>query len=119
MASPQSYADRLEHIMCDVFNCERFGIGGLVNSDYIRRHPFTAMVSTLTFLSGSRNADNIEGVSKFFEDFSYYSGWSIDDFLNFDSNSKTFANGNIEYDNGEEAMKDIISAFSETCKALK
>lgn len=120
MTNSQSSAIRIEHIMSNVFECERFGVGGLVNSDYIRRHPFMAMMSTLTFLCGSSRNDTTVA-AKFFESYHYYGEWSIDELLSFESNCKVI-NGStyeIEYANGEEAMESIIAAFSEACSKLK
>lgn len=117
----QDYAIRIEHIMCDTFECTRFGMGGLVNSDYIRRHPFMAMMSTLIFLYG-RNKDNcINDVSNFFKTYNYYGEWNIDELLSFESNNKVI-NGTqygINYANGEEALESIIDAFAELCTQLR
>lgn len=118
--NPQNYAIRIEHIMCDTFGCDRFGMGGFVNSDYIRRHPFMAIMSTLTYLYGRNEANCISAVSNFFDTYHYYGEWSIDELLSFEGNSKVI-NGSlyeIDYKNGEEALQSIIDAFSEVCTQL-
>lgn len=46
----QGYAVEIEHILSNIFECERFGFGGQVNSDRIRRHPYLSMVQGLAYL---------------------------------------------------------------------
>ena len=121
MLNPQNYAVSIERIMRNVFDCDRSDVGGLVESDYIRNYPFTAMMSTIMYLCNSKDSNHIILVSNFFENYSYYGKWSIDELLSFDSNSKEIdeCNYEIEYANGEEAITAIIAAFSEICTQLK
>lgn len=35
VARSQSYAVEIEHILCKIFECERYGFGGVVNSEKI------------------------------------------------------------------------------------
>lgn len=107
MMNAQWYAVEIERIMRDAFECERFGIGCFVNSDYIRSQPFTAMMSTLTYLYGKKGAASCEIVSKFFETYCRCSERSIDQF------------SAPNCTNGEDAIKDMISAFGDACKQLK
>ena len=46
----QGLAGEIEFILRDIFSCERFGFGGQVNSDRIRRHPYLSMVQGLAYL---------------------------------------------------------------------
>lgn len=39
-AKIQSYAVGIEHDLRNEYNCDRFGIGGIANSDHIRRSGF-------------------------------------------------------------------------------
>ena len=121
MQNPQAYAVDIELIMRDYFNCDRFGVGGLVDSDYIRQNYFLAMMSTITYLYGRKETNDINVVANFFKKFSYYGDWSIDQLLSFESSTQTI-NGlqyGIKYESGEKAMKAIIDEFSAVCQKLK
>ena len=39
----QGYAVDIEHVLRRIFDCDRYGFGGEVNSDAIRKHPFLSM----------------------------------------------------------------------------
>ncbi len=117
MVNPQNLAIRIEKIMRNVFECDRFGMGGLVESDYIRKNPFTAMMSTIMYLCERNNSNSVNIASDFFEKYSYYGQWSIDQLLEFKSN--TPENNGCKFTNGEEIMDAIINAFSEVCRQLK
>lgn len=121
MLNPQNYAIRIEKIMQNAFGCDRSAISGLVNSDYIRKYPFTAMMSTVMFLCKRNDSDGIVTTSDFFDKYQYYGQWNIDELLSIESNSTEIDGCNYElgYANGEKAMNAIISAFSEVCKQLK
>lgn len=113
----QSYAVQIEHIMSSVFKCERYGIGGLVNSDYIRKHPYAAMVATLTY----RYYDLEHQANKFIDKYCYYADWSIDTLLGFESNI-SIINGStyiINYSNGEEALKTWIQDFKQLLNSIE
>ncbi len=121
MKNPQNYAVSIERIMRSAFDCDRSDVGGLVESDYIREYPFTAMMSTIMYLCDRKDGNSISIASNFFDKYSYYGQWDIEELLNFDSNTKETdgCNYEIEYANGEEAIKAIIAAFSEACAQLK
>ena len=46
-AHAQGYAVSIEHILCNVFECERLGFSGIVNSDFIRKQPFSSIACGL------------------------------------------------------------------------
>lgn len=117
MKSAQGYAVRIEHIMCEVFDCKRFDIGGLVNSDYIRLYPFTAMLSTLTYLLGTKSIGCVEIVSRFFKNYSFLDKLSIDEILSFENAPKEI--NEEKFNDGEEIINSVIDAFSADCKLLK
>lgn len=111
MNNPQVYAVEIEHKMERVFNCERYGVGGLVNSDHIRRYPFHSMICTLTHLYCNANKNVIDN---FFDKYSLYSDWSIDTFLSFDTQEKVIncTTYTLDVDNGEIALENMISDFT-------
>ncbi len=114
----QSYAVEIEHILWKVFNCERFGFGGMVDADYIRKYPFHTMMCGLSFLYAKADAVKQKAIEKFFEDYSFYADMSIDDLLSFDNSAKTVDNVTIEigFKNGKQAIEHIISQFRQLCK---
>ncbi len=118
MTSAQNYAVRIEGIMRYAFECGRFEIGGLVNSDCVKRNPFMAMMITLAYLCDRGETESTEIISKFFERFCSYDKLSVDEILNLEKNSEgdTYE---IEYVNGEEALKDIIACFEADCYKLR
>lgn len=121
MLNSQNFAVRIEQIMRSVFECDRSGMGGLVESDYIRKYPFTAMMSTIMYLCDRNDSNGINVASDFFDKYSYYGQWSIDQLLGFESETAEIdgCNYELEYANGEAAMNAIIAAFSKVCTQLK
>lgn len=117
----QSFAVCIEHTMRDAFECGRLGVNGLVNSDYIRFHPFLAIMCTLTFLCKHDEADDIRIVSDFFGKFQYYDELSIDELLSLKSNVGEIGGHKyeIEYDDGEKALQTMIAEFNKACRCLK
>lgn len=115
----QSHAVRIEHIMRSVFDCDRSGMGGLVESSFIRKHPFTAIMSTIMYLCKRADSRDVDIASDFFEKFHFYSQWDIDELLSFENKTTEGCSCEIEYANGKEAIIAIIDAFSEVCTQLK
>jgi hypothetical protein len=118
MANGQSYAVSIEHILCNVFGCERFGFGGVVNSDFIRKQPFTAILSGLSFIYATAGREKQLEIEAFIEEFSFYSEMSIDGLLSFDTPTKMIEGVTIEinYNNGEKAIEDMIEKFRKICR---
>lgn len=119
MSSPQYYANRIEKIMCKAFGREPFDTNDFVNSDYIRNHPFTAMMSTLTYLCEYKDDDSLNAVFDFFKTYHYCSKRNIDELLSSGSKTIDGMTCEIELSNGEETMKEIIDTFSELCQKLQ
>lgn len=118
-AHAQGYAVSIEHILCNVFDCERFGFGGIVNSDYIRKHPYSAMTCGLACLYATANSTRRAEITKFVENFYFFSDMSLDELLSFDSSEKVIdgVTIGIDYDNGEKAVEDMIEKFRDVCKS--
>ena len=118
MNKPQMYAVEIEHIMSKVFGCDRFGIGGIVNSDCIRQNPYFSMVSALTYLYASADIKQREIITKFIEDNYFYSKWNLDTILEFDTDTKVIdgCEYTLDYTNGVEAIESIIKNFRSICK---
>lgn len=118
MINGQSYAISIEHILCRVFKCERFGFGGVVNSDFIRRQPFSSMMSGLAHIYANADNSKREEIEEFLEDNLFYSWMSIDELLSFENATKDINGINIDigYENGEVALEKIINAFRGICE---
>ena len=118
MNNPQMYAVEIEHIMSKVFNCERFGVGGIVDSNCIRQNPYFSMVSALTYLYASADTQQRNIITRFIEDYYCYSELNIDKILEFDSHTKVIdgCEYTLGYSNGVEAIKSIINNFRSICK---
>ena len=116
--SAQNHAVNIEFILRDVFNCERYGLGGIVNSDFIRKQPFTAIACGLSFLYATAEFESQLEIINFIEEYSFFSEMSIDFILSFDTSSKVVNGINFEIDfkNGEQKVKKIIDDFKKIVK---
>ncbi len=112
MMKAQGYAVEIEMILRSIFNCERFGFGGQVNSDAIRKHPFLSMTQGLAFIYAA-SENKREGIDTFLEEFSFYSDFSLDELLSFDAkeNAREYETIELQKNNGLEEVEYIISAF--------
>lgn len=113
----QSYAVEIEMILRNIFNCDRFGFGGQVNSDAIRKHPFMSMTQGLAFIYATQEEKRPQ-IDKFIDDFSFYDNMSLDDLLSFDTNEKTVGSYTMQLakNNGLEEVGYIIFAFRRAIK---
>ncbi|WP_186424147.1 hypothetical protein [Lacrimispora celerecrescens] len=113
----QGYAINIEHTMSKVFNCERFGFSGIVNSDFIRKNPMSAITATCSYLYC--NSDNVKKklIENFLDKVLFYLEFSLDELLSFETSTRTIDKLTIEleYANGEEALIDIIDKFDKLC----
>ena len=114
----QSYAVSIEHILCNIYKCERYGFGGIVNSDFIRKQPFPAMLCGLSFIySNATNNKHIE-IDKFINEYYFFREMSLDVLLSFDTSKKEI-NGitlEISFENGERAVEKMIEDFRKVLK---
>lgn len=108
----QGYAVEIEMILRNIFKCDRFGFGGQVNSDAIRKHPYLSMTQGLAFLYATEE-NKRKQIDKFVDEFSFYSDMSLDELLSFDTNEKVVGSTTIGLtkSNGLEEVEYIISAF--------
>ncbi len=117
MASAQEPAVNIEFILRNVFNCDRLGIGGLVNSDYIRKYPFHAMMCGLTYIYSTADTDKRESIDNFFNEYSYYASMSVDYLLEFKTSVRIDGGTEIaiEFENGQLQIDHIINEFEKLC----
>lgn len=108
----QGFAVEIEMILRNIFKCDRFGFGGQVNSDAIRKHPYLSMTQGLAFLYATEE-NKRKQIDKFVDEFSFHSDFSLDELLSFDTNEKMIGSDirGITKENGLEEVEYIISAF--------
>lgn len=113
----QGYAVDIEHILCNIFECNRYGFGGEVNSDSIRKHPFLSMTQGLAYAYALHPEKRIN-IDAFIKRFSFYADMSLDELLSFDTNSKIIGitTKEIEKENGLEQVEYMIAEFKSTLK---
>ena len=116
----QGYAVSMEHDMSRVFGCDRGGMSGKVDSDFIRRNSLAAVLMTCGYIYGLVDDLGKRTIEKFIEETSFYWKMNLDELLSFETPSKTFGIVTVEiaYDNGEEAVIDIIDKFSKICDLI-
>lgn len=117
-AHAQGYAVSIEHILWDVFECERFGFGGIVNSDFIRKQPFTAMACGLSLVYANAANNKRITIEKFIEEYSFFSEMSLDLLLSFEASEKNIdgITIGINFENGEKAVEKMIEDFRKVLK---
>lgn len=117
----QGYAVSIELEMRNVFECERFGFAGVVNSDFIRKNPLAAVLSTCGFIYAQVDNEKKKVVEKFINDTEFYWEMSLDELLSFETSSKSIDKAEIvlDYENGEKALEDIMDKFSHVCDLIK
>ena len=75
-AKMQQYAIGIEHDLCYEYNCNRSGVGGIVNSDHIRRVGFFHSIALV--LAKYYNGNNANLIDDFLESIIYYAGKRMD-----------------------------------------
>lgn len=113
----QGYAVSIEHILCNVFGCDRFGFGGIVNSDFIRKQPFPAMACGASFIYATAANAKQEEIIHFINEYYFHNEMSLDLMLSFDSTTKNI-NGityEINFENGEILVETMIEDFRKIC----
>lgn len=113
VALSQGYAVNIEHILWAVFSCERYGIGGIVNADYIRKYPIASMIHAVTYLYASAGSNKKGVIEEFIENIRWYSRFSIDDLLSFEAKERVIDGTHyvIDCKNGKEQLDNIIKEF--------
>lgn len=113
----QGFAVEIEHILSNIFECDRFGFGGQVTSDKIRKHPFLSMTQGLAYLY-ALEPQKRKAIDTFNENFSFYADMSLDDLLSFDTNEKTIdiTTIQIEKENGLKQVEYMVEEFRKVIK---
>lgn len=113
----QSWAVDIEHLLSVIFKCERFGFGGIINSDYIRKHPMQSLYIGLAYIYAIDSSKHSE-IEKFIQDNRFFDDWSIDTLLSFDKQTKVI-NGceySLDEENGLKALEHILKEYKTIVK---
>lgn len=117
MSSAKQYATEIEHILCSVFDCDRYGFGGIVDSDFVRANPYVAIASGLAF-KYAKDLSKEDVINSYLGEYGFYLKYDLDTLVK-------ASNGEIvpgweydqgKYDSGEEIVKSIINALQEIVK---
>lgn len=117
-AYAQSCAIDIEHILCNIYKCDRNGFGGIVDSDFVREQPFTAMACGLSFIYGTANEDKKKEIEGFITEYYFFRKMSLDLILSFETSTKEIEGilMEISFKNGKEAADSIIKDFRNVVK---
>ncbi len=71
MFEPEKYAFQIETTVKAMFNCDRYGLGGIADRNFIEREPFIAIAIVLGNFYNKIDSKSKFGIDEFFE--IYYS----------------------------------------------
>ena len=118
MMNAHMCAVEIENILRELIGCKRGGIAGIIDADFIERHLYVSIATGLGYLYSKGNSDTRNQIETFISKFGFYLELGLKTLLDFKTNEKEI-NGDsysIDYKNGEEAVKAIISELSKMCK---
>lgn len=93
MFKPNNYAFQIETTIRAIFHCDRYGLGGIADADFIEKEPFIAIAMVLGNFYNKIPVQTKNRLDKFFLDYYCEMGKSIEE---------------IE----EETIKNIIKEFN-------
>ena len=96
-ACAQGYANAIEGVMRTAFSCDRGGLGGVADSDYIRMQPFEAIEEALRYRFPDCRSDDYKKASAFLGEFDGLKGQAIDDI--------------VKSEIGAESLDEMVEAF--------
>lgn len=113
-----AYAIEIEHILRNVFNCERGGFAGLIDADSIEHNCYVSIACALGYLYAKSDSAKQKEIEKFISDYGYCLDFGISGLLLFTSNERVIngASYSIDYNSGEKALEVIIEALSKVCR---
>lgn len=116
-AVAHAFAVEIEEIMCGVFNCERYGLGGQVDADGIKHHPFLSMTQALAFLFAKKPEKKNE-IFEFMKEYALIENLGIESILSSPSSERKISNNiviDLGCEDGNEYMKQFVKRFREVC----
>lgn len=118
MVGAHGYATRIEKILGNLFHCDRGGMAGIIDADFIERHLYAGVTAGLGYLYATANEDKKQEIANFISDFGFYLNFGLKTLLEFTTNEKVIdgCTYTLGYENGEKAIDAMISAFSNVCK---
>jgi hypothetical protein len=92
--SHHGYAVSIEHKLRNIFKCERGGLGGIIDADYIDSNPFSAMGCAIAVFYNTN--ENKIMIDNFLNQFYFYNDKSIIEI------------GKKEFDNMNDGFDDLL-----------
>ena len=93
MFKPNNYAFQIETTIRAIFHCDRCGLGGIADADFIEKQPFVAIASVLGNFYNKLDSNTKNKVDKFIQDYYLEIGKSMEEI-------------------GEETIKNITKQFN-------
>lgn len=118
MANAHAYAIHIEAILRNLFHCDRGGMAGIIDANFIQRNLYAGVTAGLGYLYATANDDKKQEIGNFISDFGFYLNLGLGTLLEFTANEKVIdgCTYTLDYENGEKAIDAMISAFSKICK---
>lgn len=118
MVNTHDYATHVEIILRNLFHCDRGGMAGVIDADFIEHNLYAGVTAGLGYLYATANDDKKQEISNFISDFSFYLNLGLRTLLEFTANEKVIdgCSYTLDYENGEKAIDAMISAFSKVCE---
>ena len=113
-----SYAISIEHILRNVFNCERGGFAGLIDADSIEKNSYVSIACALGYLYAKSYTAKQADIEKFINAYGYYLNFGIRELILFKTSERGIGGTTytIDFDNGEKALEVIVKELSKVCK---
>jgi len=99
-----NYAIEIEHILCEIFECDRFGFGGIVDADFIESGMIVGIASALATFYKNVDSSKKRAIDEYLNKYNFYRDKRIDAIIE-------------EY--GEVEMEAIINDFEKLLKYLR
>jgi hypothetical protein len=97
--------------------CERGGIAGLIDADFIETNCYVPIAYTLGYLYAKADVSKRSEIEEFLRKYDYYLRFGIKVLLKFTSRDLEVEGDlySISVDNGEKALKQILDDLSRIC----
>lgn len=94
-----NYAIQIEHLLRDIFMCDRGGFGGEIDADIIVGQPSFSIMLGLAIVYNHSNDNDRDAIDAFIKELNKYEDMSISDIM--------------KLENGIDQIKNMINKFRE------
>ena len=118
MANAHAYAIQIEMILRRVFHCDRSGMAGIIDADFIEGNLYAGITAGLGYLYTTAGDNKKQEIDSFISDYDFYLKLGLRNLLGFTTNEKVIdgCTYTLDYENGEKAIDALIAAFSKVCE---